>query len=344
MLNHVETQELKTDRLILRRFVPMDAQDVYNNWTSIPEISKYMRWTPHKNLDETKGILNSWIKQYDDPSFYRWAVCLAIDNQAIGSISLFVINEYDLCGDVAYCLSNKFWGKGIITEALKAVLSFAFNVVGFNRIETYHSINNPASGKVMQKAGMVFEGFAKQKYKGMSGFEDCNMYAIVKEELNMTLCIEDINNKNKDFVISYISKNWGSSIIVTRGMVHDVKDLPGFVALVDGEIKGIIIYSINDCECEIITLASLIENRGVGSLLMSKVAETARENGCRRIWLITTNDNINAIRFYQKRGYDLVSVHRNAIAESRKIKPQIPLVGFDGIPIRHEVEFEFIFA
>ena len=92
---------------------------------------------------------------------------------------MFIVNKYDLCGDVGYCIGKKYCGQGILTEALKTILNFAFETVGFNRIETYHSINNPASGKVMQKCGMTFEGIAKQKYKSISGFEDSNMYSII---------------------------------------------------------------------------------------------------------------------------------------------------------------------
>lgn len=184
MLNHIGTRELETDRLVLRRFMRTDAKDMFNNWTNDPEINRYMRWTPHRSVYETRKVLDGWIKKYDDLSSYHWAICLNDNREAIGSIGLFVVNEFDLCGDVGYCLSRRFWGKGITSEALIAVLYFAFNVVGFNRVEAYHSVNNPASGRVMQKAGMVFEGFAKQKFKSISGFEDSNMYAVVKEDFN----------------------------------------------------------------------------------------------------------------------------------------------------------------
>jgi len=93
-----------------------------------------------------------------------------------------VVNETDLCGDFGYSISRKYWGQGIATEALKAVLKLAFETVGFNRIESYHSTKNPASGKVMQKAGMKFEGLARQKYKSNVGFEDSNLYSILKED------------------------------------------------------------------------------------------------------------------------------------------------------------------
>lgn len=158
----------------------------------------------------------------------------------------------------------------------------------------------------------------------------------------MKFQIERIDAGTRKLVIDYISNNWGSNIIVTKGKVHNAEELPGFVALVDREVKGSITYNIENNECEIVSLGSLQENIGIGSELINRVVNEAKNNGCKRVWLITTNDNIHAIRFYQKRGFDMVALHRNAINESRKIKPQIPLTGIDGIPILHEIEFEII--
>jgi [ribosomal protein S5]-alanine N-acetyltransferase len=182
MLNHKGTIEIETQRLILRRFTRDDSDSMFNNWASDGDISKYMRWQQHENIEDTKSIIKQWLLDYNRASFYIWAITLKESDEPIGSIGLFVINENDLCGDVGYSLGKKYWGQGITTEALRGVLGFAFENIGFNRIETYHSINNPASGKVMQKSGMIFEGFAKQKYKSIFGFEDCNMYSILKED------------------------------------------------------------------------------------------------------------------------------------------------------------------
>ena len=112
--------------------------------------------------------------------------------------------------------------------------------------------------------------------------------------------------------------------------------------MVDGEIKGIITYHIEKNGCEIVSLDSLYENAGIGSQLINEVVNVAKENGCKKVWLITTNDNIPAIKYYQKRGFDMTAIHRNAVNEARKMKPQIPMTGFDGIPILHEIEFEMV--
>lgn len=182
ILNHVGTQIITTDRLILRRFKIDDAEAVYNNWTSDSEVSKYMRWQYHKSIEETESKINDWINRYKHNNFYQWAITFKSSDEPIGAIGLFVVNESDMCGDFGYSISKKYWGMDVATEALKAVLKFAFEIVGFNRIESYHSVNNPASGKVMLKASMKLEGLTRQKYKSNVGLEDCYMYSILKED------------------------------------------------------------------------------------------------------------------------------------------------------------------
>jgi GNAT superfamily N-acetyltransferase len=133
---------------------------------------------------------------------------------------------------------------------------------------------------------------------------------------------------------------WAGPVIVTRGKVHRADELPGFIAEEKGKPIGLITYEINGTSCEIITMNSLTEGKGVGSALVNAVRKAAGKAGCQRLWLITTNDNTAALRFWQKRGFRLFTVHRKAVEKSRKIKPEIPLTGRDGIPIRDEIELE----
>ncbi|MNC40667.1 Mycothiol acetyltransferase [compost metagenome] len=109
----------------------------------------------------------------------------------------------------------------------------------------------------------------------------------------------------------------------------------------DGIVQGVIYYCCEAGECEIVSLDSRVENLGTGTKLIELVILAADSLGCTKVWLITSNDNTRAIRFYQKRGFDMVAVHHDAITEARKLKPSIPLTGYDGIPVRHEVEFEY---
>jgi GNAT superfamily N-acetyltransferase len=128
--------------------------------------------------------------------------------------------------------------------------------------------------------------------------------------------------------------------MVSRGVLHAANELPGFIAIEGSIPVGILTYRFDAGACEIVSLDSLSDGREIGSSLLKSVEQAAKETGCDRIWLITTNDNLHALRFYQRRGYVLVVVYRNAIERSRQLKPQIPIVGSNGIPLRDEIELE----
>lgn len=183
MLSHSGTIRIESEHLILRRFRMEDVSAIFYNWTNDPQVSLFMRSKPHKTMQETRELVEKWLSQYSNPSFYRWGIELKSDGSLVGAIRLTTVNEGDSCADVGYCIGRRYWGQGIATEALSAVIYFAFERVGYNRVEAYHAAENPASGRVMEKAGMRYEGFARQKYCSNRGFEDCRMYAILKCDL-----------------------------------------------------------------------------------------------------------------------------------------------------------------
>jgi len=154
--------------------------------------------------------------------------------------------------------------------------------------------------------------------------------------------IMPLNNEYLQQAVNLLNDEWGATRVATRGTLHDCAYLPAYIALEGDELAGLITYNVSGSECEIITLNSLIENNGIAWALIEKVIESAKEKGCSRLIVITTNDNTKAIRYYQKRGFSLKAVRINAVNESRKLKPEIPLTGNDGIPILHEFEFEII--
>jgi GNAT superfamily N-acetyltransferase len=139
-----------------------------------------------------------------------------------------------------------------------------------------------------------------------------------------------------------IEEHWVSTKIVTRGRVHCTSELPGFVAIQGGRPIGLLTYRIEGYECEIITMNSLAQGLGVGTALLDAVKTAAAFAKCKRLWLVTTNDNTVALRFYQKRGFQIAAVHRNALKRSRKLKPEIPLEGVGGVSIRDETELEIM--
>lgn len=128
--------------------------------------------------------------------------------------------------------------------------------------------------------------------------------------------------------------------MVTRGRIHYPAEQPGFWAEEAGRPVGLLTYDLQAGEMEVTLLQSRDRERGVGTRLVELALEKARALGCSRVWLVITNDNIRAFRFYQKRGFGLVRLHYDAVRESRKLKPQIPELGQEGIPIRHELELE----
>ncbi len=148
---------------------------------------------------------------------------------------------------------------------------------------------------------------------------------------------EDIN------WISRISQQyWNSNKIVTKGKVYYIDKLPALIALIRNKKVGLLIYNVMDKECEIISLNSMKANRGIGKALLKAVEEIAQDKECTRLFLITTNDNLNALGFYQKNGFSICSIYPNAIENSRLLKPEIPYLGENGISIRDEIELEKI--
>jgi GNAT superfamily N-acetyltransferase len=136
--------------------------------------------------------------------------------------------------------------------------------------------------------------------------------------------------------------SWGATVVVSRGRMLDAARLPALVCVLDGEVAGLATYDVRGDECELVSIDAFVPRRGVGTALLEAVAAEARRASCRRLWLITTNDNIDALRFYQRRGMRLVAVHPGAVDESRRLKPSISEVGMYGIPIRDELELELL--
>ena len=153
--------------------------------------------------------------------------------------------------------------------------------------------------------------------------------------------IKSIAPNHREWVDALIAQSWAGPYIVTKGKLHDAREHEGFVAVDSGEIVGCVLFCCDECaQCEITVLESLREGRGIGTALIRAVQEVARAKGCTRLYLITTNDNTPAIHYYQRTGFELAAVHLGALTQARKLKPQIPLTGYAGMPIKHEFEFE----
>jgi [ribosomal protein S5]-alanine N-acetyltransferase len=183
MLLHKGTQAINTERLLLRRFEFTDANDMFKNWANDYEVTKFLAWKPHENIEVTKEIVKQWINEYENNNTYNWAIELKEIGEVIGGISLVKLDEKYYSCEIGYCMARKHWGKGIMSESLKVVIDYLFLEVGFNRIVAKHDTNNIASGKVMVKSGMQYEGTLRQvKLRDNKEFYDLALYAILKDD------------------------------------------------------------------------------------------------------------------------------------------------------------------
>lgn len=152
-LSFVNKEKLETKRLILRKFTLDDTEEMFNGWCDDPEVTKYMTWNPHRNIEETKTILASWINAYNDPDTIRYGICLKNSGKLIGSID--VVDYVDGNPEIGYCLSKRYWNNGYMTEALEALVKYLFQS-GFNKIIIEADIRNIGSNRVIEKCGFKF--------------------------------------------------------------------------------------------------------------------------------------------------------------------------------------------
>lgn len=154
ILRHVGTITLYTERFYLRQYELKDVHDVYENWSSDYDSAKYNAWNVHESESVTKGYVEEWIDNYRKLNYYNWAI--VDQNEVIGSISVSNIKHWKKSCEIGYTIAKKRWNEGIATEVLIRILKFLTEDVGFESIRAMHHVNNKASGRVMEKAGMVY--------------------------------------------------------------------------------------------------------------------------------------------------------------------------------------------
>jgi ribosomal protein S18 acetylase RimI-like enzyme len=152
--------------------------------------------------------------------------------------------------------------------------------------------------------------------------------------------IRPLASGDRDWVDELIVERWGEPHVVGRGKVWKPAELPGFAALEADQCVGLVTYEIDGEACEVVTIDALREGVGIGTALLEAVVDVARAAGCSRIQLMTTNNNLRALAFYQKRGFRLVGLRPGAIDEERKLKPSMPTMDEAGLPIRDELHLE----
>lgn len=183
MLTHQGTQRLETRRLILRPFVMEDAQAMYNNWASDPEVTRYLTWPTHPSVLTTRLVLKDWLGRYEQKDYYQWAIILKDHgDEPIGSISVVGIQDSLGMAHVGYCIGRPWWHQGITSEAFRAVIRFLFLKVGCRRIEARHDPRNAHSGAVMRKCGLHYEGTLRHADRNNQGICDVSFYGLLRDE------------------------------------------------------------------------------------------------------------------------------------------------------------------
>lgn len=182
MNNAMNTQTLNTDRLVLNRFTVDDAAAMFHGWANSETVTRWMFLMPGKTMEEYQEYLQSVTKRYMlVDSYHHWAI--RCHDKCIGTIALMVDTQHN-SAQLAYALTEEYWGNGYMTEALKAVLEFGFNVLKLHRIGADHFAENPGSGKVMQNAGLKKEGITRDKYYKFGTYHDAICYGILENEWN----------------------------------------------------------------------------------------------------------------------------------------------------------------
>ena len=182
MLTHKGTQMVETPRLILRRFRMDDAQPMFDNWASDPDVTKFLTWPTHTGVDISRMVLEDWVKSYESKAYYQWAMELKELAQPIGSISVVRQNDRTEEAEIGYCMGKAWWHRGLMSEAVSAVIGYLFSEVGMNRIAARHDPNNPHSGGVMKKCGMRYEGTTRASDRNNQGICDAAQYAILRSD------------------------------------------------------------------------------------------------------------------------------------------------------------------
>ncbi len=173
--------KIETERLLLRHMRVSDARDMYD-YARCPEVTRYLLWAPHDSLEYTRAYLKQVERCYRQGSFHDFGVILKENNRFIGTCGFARIDEPNATAEAGYVLNPDYWGKGLATEALRAVIALGFEKRGFNRIESRYMVDNHASRRVMEKSGMTFEGVLRQSIFVKDGYEDIGVCAVLKKD------------------------------------------------------------------------------------------------------------------------------------------------------------------
>lgn len=182
-LIHTGTQTIATDRLILRRFAPTDAESAWRNWAGDEEVQNDYGEPVYATPDDARALIGRYISAYERPDAYRWGIFpVSEPDECVGMVAFFLVDNRNEFCEVEYCMGRDFQNRGYVTEAVKAVTAYAFDTVCFNRVQVSCRHVNLASKRVIEKCGFIYEGTLRQFFNHKGEFHDRLYYSILKEE------------------------------------------------------------------------------------------------------------------------------------------------------------------
>lgn len=173
--------DLVTPRLRLRRLTMRDAQDIYR-YSRDPDVARHVLWEAHRSIGDSRAYLRYMLRRYRGHEPASWGIEWAETGRIIGTIGFMWIQQENSAAEVGYSLAKEFWNRGIMTEALNAVLRYGFDTLNLNRIEAQHEVTNPASGAVMRKCHMLREGTLRSRLFNKGRYVDVDLYAILRKD------------------------------------------------------------------------------------------------------------------------------------------------------------------
>ena len=337
-MNRTGTRTIETHRLTLRPYRLEDAEEMYANWASDPEVTRFLTWPTHSDVEITRRVLTDWISRYEDGGFFNWAIVLKETGEVIGNIAVVRLEEAIEEAEIGYCLGRAFWGRGIMPEALRAVIDYLFDTVCVNRIMAGHDVNNPKSGRVMEKAGLKAEGIRRGGGKNNQGICDLCIHALLKSDREPARRRE----ASAPVFVRFAEEKDLEAVNVLRREVNDLHVVgkpevfkPGFcdelrdylytihadpqqkivVAEVNGRVRGFaVLHHINRPENPFMFERDFLDidefgveegfrRQGIASAMIRFIQDYVKEKGYSRLELNMWEFNRGALAFYEAAGF-----------------------------------------
>jgi len=320
------TRFLETDRLALRRFTLDDADAMFNNWASDPEVTKFLMWQAHDNVDVSRAVLSEWVPQYNKSDYYHWGIEIKETCILIGSIAAVRHDAKIRMVHIGYCIGRQWWRMGYTSEAMKRLVRYFFEDVGVNRVESRHDPRNANSGKVMQKAGLLFEGTSRQSDWNNQGVCDASNYALLADDYfrrcrtSVSIVRYDAKYRDdmlfcflagKDAVNSEAPEQWrkprlSEDMLDIEGRYFEQGDV--FYLAIDDQdrVVGMIgtqTISQTDLWLKRLYIKPELKGRGIGSKLLAAVEHFALQKGVTLIHTRFANWYREADVFYPAKGF-----------------------------------------